>query len=53
MKHLACADLIPHCTAEFRGADDSKVVTQYAAHARKDHPEPIALLRLLRVITAA
>lgn len=53
MKHVTCADLIPHCPAEFTGPSDMDIVEQYAPHARQEHGTPIPLLDLLDAITAA
>ena len=48
MKHLSCSALVPSCTAEFRGATDSKVLAQYAQHASLVHvfrPLPVSTVR--------
>jgi predicted small metal-binding protein len=37
MKRFACGDLMPGCAAHFTGPSDEDVLSQVAAHARRDH----------------
>ena len=53
MKHLTCADLVPHCTAEFDGQSALSLFEQYAQHARYEHAEPVQVIDLMLCITAA
>lgn len=53
MKKLRCAQLIPHCPAQFGASTEREIVEQYAAHARSEHPQSIALTALLDAITVA
>lgn len=53
MKHVACADLIPHCTARFHGDNVMAVAELYATHARHEHEEPVQVIDLMLNIKAA
>jgi predicted small metal-binding protein len=53
LKHVTCADLVPHCTAQFRGDSTMAVVELYAKHARSEHQEPVQVIDLMLSITAA
>jgi len=37
MKEFSCGDVVPGCTAAFRGVDDESLLSQVAKHAQKDH----------------
>jgi predicted small metal-binding protein len=37
MKRFACGQVVPGCTATFHGNSNNDILTQVAAHARKDH----------------
>ena len=53
MKHVTCADLVPHCTAEFREQSTVALFELYADHARLEHDEPVQVIDLMLSITAA
>lgn len=36
MKEFSCGDVVPGCSAHFRGSE-SEIMTAVAAHARADH----------------
>jgi predicted small metal-binding protein len=37
MKQFCCGDVVPGCTARFRGASDQEILTAVAEHAQRDH----------------
>jgi predicted small metal-binding protein len=37
MKHFACGDLVPGCTATFSGSSVDEILEHVARHARADH----------------
>lgn len=37
MKHFACGDVVPGCTATFTGESTDDILRQVGAHARADH----------------
>jgi predicted small metal-binding protein len=37
MKQFRCGDVIPGCSATFRGEDETDILRQVATHAREDH----------------
>lgn len=37
MKQFACGQVVPGCTAVFRGPTDNDILGQVAAHAHQDH----------------
>jgi predicted small metal-binding protein len=51
MKHFACGDVVPGCTAEFDGARDKDILAAVGAHAAAHHdlatvsPELVAAVR--------
>lgn len=53
MKEFSCGDIVPGCTARFRGATEDQILSEVAVHARKDHgmdalpPELAARVRSL------
>ena len=51
MKHFACGDVIPGCSATFSAVDENGIFTQVGSHAAADHgvtdvtPELVAAVR--------
>jgi predicted small metal-binding protein len=37
MKEFACGDVVPGCTARFRGHTDDEILAQVGTHAREAH----------------
>lgn len=37
MKKFSCGDVVPGCTHSFRAATEDDLLSQVAAHAKKDH----------------
>lgn len=37
MKEFCCGDVVPGCTARFRGETDEEILEQVARHAHDDH----------------
>lgn len=37
MKKFSCGDVVPGCSASFKGNDDQDILKQVAEHAKKDH----------------
>ena len=37
MKHFACGDVVPGCTATFQTETEEELLAQVAAHARDEH----------------
>ena len=37
MKEFSCGDVVPGCTAKFRGASNQEILEQVAKHAREGH----------------
>ncbi|MCB9383932.1 MAG: DUF1059 domain-containing protein [Bryobacterales bacterium] len=37
MKEFRCGDIVPGCTAKFRGATEEEILAQVAEHARTGH----------------
>jgi predicted small metal-binding protein len=37
MKEFSCGDVVPGCTARFRGNTDDEILSAVAQHARDEH----------------
>ncbi len=51
MKQFCCGDVVPGCTATFRGTTDDEILNQVGQHARRDHgltEVPAALISQVR-----
>ena len=57
MKQFCCGDVVPGCTATFRGTSEEEILSQVGQHAHRDHgltEIPQALINQVRArITTA
>jgi len=51
MKEFSCGDVVPGCSAHFRGASEEAILSQVAEHATQDHGMtdiPVSLVEAVR-----
>lgn len=53
MKQFACGDVVPGCTASFRGDSVEDILGQVAGHARSAHGMASVSPELVEQVTAA
>jgi predicted small metal-binding protein len=53
MKHFACGDVVPGCTAEFEGNTDEDILSLVGAHAVADHELATVPPELVGAVRAA
>lgn len=50
VKAFACTQVLPGCSASFRGSDDDEILVQVAAHARDDHGLAVISADLIAIV---